>query len=86
MMSVVMVGMDMGHGAGACLVRLDVPGTMMVLDNVGETISTSTGYGAAWLYGSNIYASTNEASSADLQNVVQFKNITLNSDHKSART
>ena len=68
----------------ACLIRVDVVHTPVIeLTNVGQTIATNTGYGGAWLYGSNIYASTNEASSADLQNVVQFKNITVNSDHTS---
>lgn len=78
------VGMAMGlHVTGACLVRLDVPGTMMVMENIGATIA-QTGYGAAWLYGNSIYVSTNEATTPELQNVIEFANITVTSYNGSA--
>ena len=76
------VGMNLKENS-ACMVKVDTPATVIILDNIGDTIDTKTPYGAAWLYGSSIYASTNEAKTPELQNVYKFANITVNSDQTS---
>lgn len=76
------VGMNTYYNS-ACLVKVDTPAKVIILDNIGDTIDTSTMYGAAWLYGSSVYASANQASTPELQNVYKFANITVNSDNKT---
>ena len=76
------VGMNVNKNS-ACLVKVDSPATVVILDNIGDAIDYHTGYGAAWLYGSSIYASTNEAKTPELQNVYKFANIIVNSDQKT---